>query len=1031
MIAGPLFFVPKSVKADGHGIYPSDIYMTTKSDHGLLKVTKEEVKNSKKDTLNITFTLDSVADLDTKEKLTGIKFNGDANADTFYATTSHTSNGGYLDNVKAVIVHDVKDQCTYTIQWGSWDDCEFDDGTADMPKSGTEWKTGEAKTASLSVDYSLIEPIQEYADGTDDATKTFTLSIIPHFELSYNNDFSLTSHDTTSIKELQVQVMVFKDAATRDADTTKDPGETTGNSTGTGGGGSTLADILNRILTYYILAHVRIIYWAFSNVVAPLIESLLQVHPYQDVFVEAIYLGWQLIRNLCNIFFIVILLVIGLGTLFRLESYNYKHLLVKVVIAALLVNFSLVFGQAVLGVADTVQQQFLPDSTNVIRALGSKLMVEPINKLTDSSNFSTGSATTAGASFANLTKPIFALALALGAFFTFLALAAFLVIRIVALWILLLVSPLAYVANILPQTASYGRSWWTHFLKYAFMTPVLAFFLNLSAVFVTTMIRDQATFSQLLHTQKVSGEIAQFVYLAGSQILTILFILVGLKAASSSGTYGGQAIANFAEKGMRKPFEWYGKAAKAGANRGLEGLSNKTGIELDPRIWKKDISKRMAERKNERLIKRKSQGGAWANPTLAYDNVMTLSGLRRLANRGRYGSYESNKHEENEAMNQIKMLRAHKDLPGLEQKEANLTQQANNLGTKQALLEQGLQRMIKNKASQAVIDIRQAEIDKVKTEKARKEAEASKTQGEIDTLRREAKITGPVTKAQQAAAAKAFTDGTVQRLEEKAQRAREISAMVKPLANYEAKTAEQHAIAEAGKKFSHEDNEEILREYLLGAEQRGDQFEARALVEKLAKDGNFNELLMERYGNTDFASQHKFYTDFAKKMKMTSHQMAEFASEVGYINERINFWSMARATKVDDHGHLKLFDPNNSKDMDERSKTIWVQMSKADPQKIARDYGRFAYGSEHKDPKTGKVVRILDEHGKMLFQKTMNTPQNLIHVSGRMQPYSQSSVLEQIENVAAQSGYSDINKFLRDNGMPKELITALKGELKK
>lgn len=564
MIAGPLFFAPKSVKADGHGIYPSDIYMTTKSDHGLLKVTKEEVKNSKKDTLNITFTLDSVADLDTKEKLTGIKFNGDANADTFYATTSHTSNGGYLDNVKAVIVHDIKDQCTYTIQWGSWDDCEFDDGTADIPKSGTEWKTGEAKTASLSVDYSSIEPIQEYADGTDDATKTFTLSIVPHFELSYNNDFSLTSHDTTSIKELQVQVMVFKDAATRDADTTQDPGQTTGNSTGTGGGGSTLADILNRILTYYILAHVRIIYWAFSNVVAPLIESLLQVHPYQDVFVEAIYLGWQLIRNLCNIFFIVILLVIGLGTLFRLESYNYKHLLVKVVIAALLVNFSLVFGQAVLGVADTVQQQFLPDSTNVIRALGSKLMVEPINKLTDSSNFSTGNATTAGASFANLTKPIFALALALGAFFTFLALAAFLVIRIVALWILLLVSPLAYVANVLPQTASYTRSWWTHFLKYAFMTPVLAFFLNLSAVFVTTMIRDQATFSQLLHTQKVSGEIAQFVYLAGSQILTILFILVGLKAASSSGTYGGQAVANFAEKGMRKPFEWYGKAAKAG-----------------------------------------------------------------------------------------------------------------------------------------------------------------------------------------------------------------------------------------------------------------------------------------------------------------------------------------------------------------------------------------------------------------------------------------------------------------------------------
>jgi hypothetical protein len=294
-----------------------------------------------------------------------------------------------------------------------------------------------------------------------DEGKVNTLYVIPFMGYAaYTNP--VLSNDASFVNlAKKITVKVYADtekgkaAYLADKDKPPDTTDNTGSQGSLTGSGSTLADILNRILTYYILAHVRIIYWAFSNVVAPLIESLLQVHPYQDVFVEAIYLGWQLIRNLCNIFFIVILLVIGLGTLFRLESYNYKHLLVKVVIAALLVNFSLVFGQAVLGVADTVQQQFLPDSTNVIRALGSKLMVEPINKLTDSSNFSTGNATTAGASFANLTKPIFALALALGAFFTFLALAAFLVIRIVALWILLLVSPLAYVANVLPQTASY------------------------------------------------------------------------------------------------------------------------------------------------------------------------------------------------------------------------------------------------------------------------------------------------------------------------------------------------------------------------------------------------------------------------------------------------------------------------------------------------------------------------------------------------------------------------------------------------
>src|SRR4051812_42198892 len=69
------------------------------------------------------------------------------------------------------------------------------------------------------------------------------------------------------------------------------------------------------------------------------------------------------------------MLVIGLATLFRIEGYNYKQLLVKVILAALFVNFSLVIAQAVLGIADTLQNQFLPNSTEALNQLGGSLMV--------------------------------------------------------------------------------------------------------------------------------------------------------------------------------------------------------------------------------------------------------------------------------------------------------------------------------------------------------------------------------------------------------------------------------------------------------------------------------------------------------------------------------------------------------------------------------------------------------------------------------------------------------------------------------
>src|SRR5690606_15480277 len=53
-------------------------------------------------------------------------------------------------------------------------------------------------------------------------------------------------------------------------------------------------------------------------------------------------------------------------------------------------------------------------------------------------------------------------------------------IRIVALWILTVLSPLAYVFAAFPQTNGYANKWWGEFWKYATIGPVLAFFLWLT-----------------------------------------------------------------------------------------------------------------------------------------------------------------------------------------------------------------------------------------------------------------------------------------------------------------------------------------------------------------------------------------------------------------------------------------------------------------------------------------------------------------------------------------------------------------------
>src|SRR3989338_10270955 len=58
------------------------------------------------------------------------------------------------------------------------------------------------------------------------------------------------------------------------------------------------------------------------------------------------------------------------------------------------------------------------------------------------------------------------LVLALVMLTSFLAIAGLLVIRMVGLWVLVILSPVAYALNIVPATAIYAKKWWETFVKY-------------------------------------------------------------------------------------------------------------------------------------------------------------------------------------------------------------------------------------------------------------------------------------------------------------------------------------------------------------------------------------------------------------------------------------------------------------------------------------------------------------------------------------------------------------------------------------
>ena len=69
--------------------------------------------------------------------------------------------------------------------------------------------------------------------------------------------------------------------------------------------------------------------------------------------------AWELVRDFVNIWFILLLLIIAIGTILRVSSFQLKRLLPMLIIIALVVNFSLPITGFVIDISNVIANQFL------------------------------------------------------------------------------------------------------------------------------------------------------------------------------------------------------------------------------------------------------------------------------------------------------------------------------------------------------------------------------------------------------------------------------------------------------------------------------------------------------------------------------------------------------------------------------------------------------------------------------------------------------------------------------------------------
>lgn len=288
-----------------------------------------------------------------------------------------------------------------------------------------------------------------------------------------------------------------------------------------------------------------------------------------------VMIGWGISRDVANMFFIFFVLWMALATIFQFDSYSAKRLLPKLIIVALLVNFSLPIGLFVINVSNSIAKAFydaaiqedslaqrigeIAQITDTKQAAEFSVEHPPETVISDEScdlqimnsqasgtksdrtqiataynNCIKGKlaekAKADGGLFTNILIAVFwKLIIGLVASFVFFAGAIFLLVRYLSLVILLIFGPLAFLFMILPATQEHWNKWWNKLVQWSFFAPAFMFMIMLSVQLSSTLLTFQ---TQAAENIVDKGDLPS---LAMQYVLVMGLFIASLMVANSMG----------------------------------------------------------------------------------------------------------------------------------------------------------------------------------------------------------------------------------------------------------------------------------------------------------------------------------------------------------------------------------------------------------------------------------------------------------------------------------------------------------------
>jgi len=312
--------------------------------------------------------------------------------------------------------------------------------------------------------------------------------------------------------------------------------------------------------------------------------------------------GWEICRDIANLGFALGILIISLATIANYQPYHARRLLARLIIAALLINFSLMICGIFVDFSNSFMKYFA-DACG-----GTKNLGEMLQAAVKASTVAQGPSDEAvGKEMKNekgsdlkavliavgglIFSAIFLIILAV----VYAALIFLLFVRYATLTFLIILSPLAWIFWFLPTSLEGAggpwERWWKRFLNWIFFGPAMLFFVFLALSVLDPAISNRT--SEMIIAQQIDSEVGQNA-LVGATIarpsspqsgiswlmqyaLVIGILLLGMRFSLELSEGIGSGFYKAAEGVVAAPPRWVGRKIKGagekirGAGRAITG----------------------------------------------------------------------------------------------------------------------------------------------------------------------------------------------------------------------------------------------------------------------------------------------------------------------------------------------------------------------------------------------------------------------------------------------------------------------------